>query len=129
MVTSVGEHVVRDLADLPASANLATPIPTITSALEEATSICASYVGGNATVTPALRSACLRIALYLMGVGRENASEQRKEAYDAAMSWLRDVSKGLANIGDQPPAAVDPGAPQFVVEERLMTRNTLRGIL
>jgi len=98
-------------------------------AIDDATSEMDSYLASRyglplPTVPPVLLVVCADIARFLLYTNAPT-EEVRKRAEDAR-TWLKDLSKGYANLAlpADPPAA-QPAS--FIASPRLFTRRGLRG--
>lgn len=98
-------------------------------AIDDATSEMDSYLASRyglplPTVPPVLLVACVDIARFLLYTNAPT-EEVRKRAEDAR-TWLKDLSKGYANLAlpADPPAA-QPAS--FTANRRLFRRGSLRG--
>ncbi|MEM6836263.1 MAG: DUF1320 domain-containing protein [Cyanobacteria bacterium P01_C01_bin.120] len=100
-------------------------------ALNRATSLINGYLGRYtlplATVPELLKSLCLDIARYYLGIyGKEDDVRQR---YEDAMMQLRQIASGTLKLGlptaDAP--AVESGSPQFSAPRRVFDSDSLRG--
>lgn len=104
----------------------------VSAALSEASALAETYLAAYLPVSPVpdvLRRAVVDIAIELMRRGRNQSTDDSKEAYKAAIQWLRDVSAGKAVLGAPSPAGViDPGDPQLVAEPRAWSRSTSFGV-
>jgi len=59
-----------------------------------------------------VRKCSVDIAAYNLFARRGMVPDDRKERYDSAVRFLREVSKGLASLGGDAPAADDDGGPE-----------------
>ncbi len=87
-----------------------------------------------------LRIYTIDIALYRVALSFGRSSERVKERYDVAIARLNAIGKGTAALtfdgpggggtgsaGGQPPGSVSPNEAIVVANERVMTRDRLRG--
>ena len=83
------------------------------------------------TVPEIIRKVSVDIAIYNLYVRRKGAPESRKERYDNAIRFLKDVSMGKASLGENDPEGTPPDthAPQMSPDnpERIFTREKLKG--
>lgn len=106
----------------------------VTEAIEDADGLVDSYCSARyevpfSPVPKVIRRASIAIAVkYLASRRSFTLNEDQQRAYDETVSWLRDVSRGLANItdADKPPAA-EQAQGTYSAEERIMTRDKLSG--
>jgi phage gp36-like protein len=100
----------------------------VTKSLDEASSFADSYFPSElplSTVPDMLRRAVVSIAVELMRLPRDKSTDDSKRAYDIAVKWLTDISKGTASLFPTPSdGVVDPGDPELVSEDRMWTRAT-----
>lgn len=106
-------------------------------ALANASSLADSYIAKwipsliAAAATPsALTQHVLYIAVYLLA--GDNSTDEQRKRYEDALKWLRDVQRGDASLGIPPvdeTGETESLAPRIVAQTRVMTRQTLRGIL
>lgn len=101
----------------------------INGALDDATAEIDSYLAARyplplSDVPISLKRACMDIALYHLA-GQRTTDEIEKR-YNRAIAWLRDISKGVAMLGEP---SVDKTAHKasFSTSGRLMTRTGLKG--
>jgi phage gp36-like protein len=105
------------------------------SALDKASSEIDTYLAKRyeTPVSPApefLKQICIDIAIYRSSPGLERTDEKR-ERYNDAIRWLRDVSAGKATLATAVEAEDEASEdlPQSTAETRLFTRNSLRSII
>lgn len=106
-------------------------------ALDDAQGLIDSYIGKAyalplAAVPAILVKLCADIArFYLRGGEGLDKDASERLAYNDAVAYLRDVSRGLIQPTDatsgQPPAATAGGQMQASAPARVMSRDTLRG--
>lgn len=138
MVLALGEAVVRAIGDF--TGDIVADDPNILAALDEASSICDSFIGGHVTQLPvpaSLRRATVNIAAYLMAQAKDMVTSARQEGYDDAISWLRAIASGEIDPGwvivypPVPPDEVTPqsaGDPEVSGLQRVWSRITARGV-
>lgn len=84
-----------------------------------------------ATVPPLVPALEADIAAYLLYKRKvDEIPESKKQAYDDAIAFLKDVSRGTASLGVDPaPAAPTSGAPESnkTTSDRIFTRDKLKG--
>lgn len=101
----------------------------VTGALDDASAEIDSYLAARyplpLTETPAtVKRACIDMAMYHLSGNR--TTEEVEKRYNRAVAWLRDVSKGVATLGDTPVEAASSGAV-FTGGTRQSTRTKLSG--
>lgn len=86
-----------------------------------------------------LRLYTIDIALYRVALSFGRSSERVKERYDVAIARLQAIAKGTAALtfdgpgggsgsaGAEPPGAVSPNEAIVIGNERVLTRDRLRG--
>ena len=72
-----------------------------------------------------IRKMSVDIAIYNIFARRQGAPEDRKERYDNAIRFLRDVSKGIISLGAGAPSPSSDGGPEAttVKSDRVFTRG------
>ena len=78
------------------------------------------------TMAPAMiRKMSVDITIYNLYARRRGAPEDRKERYDDAISFLKDISKGIASLGGDGPSADDDSGPEAttVKSDRVFSRG------
>ncbi|KJS45889.1 MAG: hypothetical protein VR71_00010 [Roseovarius sp. BRH_c41] len=102
-------------------------------AVDDAVSVAESYVAGlyNADNPPrVLTMHTAAIAWYRLLGARAAAFDGAEEGYEAAISFLREVRKGEASLGDETPEDTgrgNPQLPQISAPEGTFTRDSLKG--
>ena len=101
----------------------------VTRAIADADAEIDSYCGTKydipfSTVPVMIRKISVDIAIYNLYARRRGAPDDRKERYDDAISFLKDISKGIASLGgDAPSADDDSGAEATTVKsDRVFSR-------
>ncbi len=75
-----------------------------------------------------VRSISVDIAIYRLYLRRRGAPDHRKERYDEAVRFLKDVSNGRARFDDEPPARTDTGdSVDIDYNDRIFTRDKMSG--
>ena len=106
----------------------------VTRAIADADAEIDSYCGVRnsvpfTTVPARIRMLSVDIAIYNLYARRKGAPENRKERYDNAIRYLKDVSTGKASLGandpDTPP--LDSHTPEITQSTRIFTRDKLTG--
>jgi len=102
----------------------------VTRAIVDADAEIDSYCGTKydvpfSTVPVMIRKMSVDIAIYNLYARRRGAPEDRKERYDDAISFLKDVSKGIASLGGDGPSADDDSGPEAttVKSDRVFSRG------
>jgi phage gp36-like protein len=101
----------------------------VAAALDDASAEIDSYLAARyalpiASPPAAVKRVCIDIAMYHLSGNR--TTEEVEKRYKNAVSWLRDIAKGLATLGDSA-AAPSGGGASFGAEARQMTRTKLSG--
>ena len=106
----------------------------ITRAIVNADAEIDSYCGTKYTVpfttVPAIiLMVSVDIAIYNLYARRRGATESVKERYDDRIAFLKDVSKGLATLGEDDPDGVPSSAdyPEISSSDRIFSREKLEG--
>ena len=130
VTTAIGESDLLAISDRDGSGEV--DADSVEAALAEASSTADSYMAPWLPLadTPAvLRRHVVAIAVYSLAGNAETDDQRRR--YEDAIAWLRDVAKGVVSLGI-PPAAEAPSTssvPTYHTAARVMTRETLRGLL
>ena len=102
----------------------------VTRAIADADAEIDSYCGTKydvpfSTVPVMIRKMSVDIAIYNLYARRRGAPEDRKERYDDAISFLKDISKGIASLGGDGPSADDDSGPEAttVKSDRVFSRG------
>jgi len=102
----------------------------VTRAIADADAEIDSYCGTKydvpfLTVPVMIRKMSVDIAIYNLYARRRGAPEDRKERYDDAISFLKDVSKGIASLGGDGPSVDDDSGPEAttVKSDRVFSRG------
>ena len=116
MVARYGTEELVQATNLEIDNTGAIVTAVLDAALDEANSLADSYVQAKYTlplgsVSPALIGQACALARYLLWKNR--ASDRVFAGYESAISWLKDVAKGVVSLGptateDAPTAAVGP---------------------
>ena len=130
-----GEEALRELADDPHADDLAWS--ALESALEDASDEIDAYVGARHElpldpVPRLLVRLCVEIGAYRRADTADIATEEMRKRYEDAIRLLRDIQSARASLGvrdPDPPAEASGPAVRFSGPERVMTRESLKGIL
>ena len=107
----------------------------VSRAIDDAEALIDSYCGTKylvpfSTVPDIIRSQAVEIAIYDLFARRMGAPEERKQRYDDAIRFLKDVAGGKASLGVQPPP--DPpgddnytGGSQVSVRTKIFDSDTM----
>ena len=102
----------------------------VTRAIADADAEIDSYCGTKydipfSTVPVMIRKISVDIAIYNLYARRRGAPDDRKERYDDAISFMKDVSKGIASLGGDGPSADDDSGPEATVvkSDRVFSRG------
>lgn len=138
LVEELTEERALELTDDANTGTLADPLvqARLSDALVDASALIDSYAGGRYVVPfapppPAIVSRySTTIATYYVHLRRPNVPDSVQLAYDHAMAWLKDVSKGAVTIGDteEPPVVVPDAALEvraIVAGPQIFTRESL----
>jgi phage gp36-like protein len=103
-------------------------------ALEDASNEIDSYIGSvyKLPVNPVpgvLVTYCGVIALYRMSLETGSYTKEKRQRYEDALRWLRDVAKGVASLGGQIQPESKSGGVRYFTEAREFSRTKLGGIL
>lgn len=138
LVEELTEERALELTDDANTGTLADPLvqARLSDALVDASALIDSYAGGRyvvpfAPTTPAIVSRySTTIATYYVHLRRPNVPDSVQLAYDNAIAWLKDVSKGTVVIGEteEPPVVVPDAALEVravVTGPQIFTRESL----
>ena len=108
----------------------------VTKALASATSTIDRYVAVRYTVPlqvvpDDLKNACCDIGMYLMCPTATTMTDQKKERYQNAMSYLKDLSTGKVTLGEQQNSQVAATSADVEImgPPRALTRESMRRLL
>jgi len=81
------------------------------------------------TVPPRIRALSEDISIYNLYSRRRGAPEDRKERYDNAIAFLKEVAKGNASLGEDDPDAppLDTHKPEISSSDRVFSRDKMDG--
>ena len=82
-------------------------------------------------VPRALLRLCVEIALYRAAADAARLTDEARQRYEDAIRLLKDIEAGKASLGSRdpdPPAQADSAGASFEAPERVMTRESLRGL-
>ena len=99
---------------------------TIADADAEIDSYCGTKYDVPFSTTPVMvRKVSVDIAIYNLYARRRGAPDDRKERYDDAIAFLKDVSKGIAALGGDAPTAGDDAGPEATTakSDRVFSRG------
>lgn len=103
-------------------------------AIENADALIDSYCGTKfvvpfSTVPTRVRALSVDIAIYNLYSRRQGASETIKERYDECITFLKDVAKGNATLGENDPDGVpsESNKPEIFSSDRVFSRDNLKG--
>jgi len=106
----------------------------VTRAIADADSEIDSYCGKRyevpfSTVPERVRKLSVDIAIYNLYSRRKGAPESREKRYDRAISFLKDVAKGLATLGEDDPDSTpaESHKPDIDQSDRIFTRDKMKG--
>lgn len=127
IIDRYGEDALSALADRDVDGEI--DETSVSDALDDASEEIDSYIGVKHPLplssTPgSVVRACIDIALYNLAGSR--TTEEIKDRFNRAISWLRDVSKGTATLGDHP-AESAPSQASFVASDRVTGRSKMTG--
>lgn len=132
MIDRFGESFLADVTARDEMPGAIDP-GTLGTAVEDAISIAESYVAGlydPANPPRALTVHAAAIAWYRLLGARAAGFDGAKEAHDAAISFLRQVRRGEASLGDETPqdsARGNDQRPQVSAPAATFTRDSLKG--
>lgn len=91
----------------------------------------ARYAVPFAVVPPVIKGLSVEIAIYYLHA-RKGAPEKIVNRYEKAVARLRDISKGVLTLGQDPPPAestamADGAAGNKTADDRVFTRDKMRG--
>lgn len=131
-----GEDAVRMLADDPHTDG--TPAYTaLEAALGDASSEIDSYIAARHPlpldpVPQLLVRLTVDIGIHLRAASEDVGTEERSRRYENAVRTLKDIAAGRASLGaadPDPPAAGEAPSVEFDATPRVMTRDSLRGLV
>lgn len=81
------------------------------------------------TVPAIIRLVSVDIAIYNLYARRMGAGESEEERYKNRIAWLKDVSKGIATLGENDPDGVpsEVHAPEIESSDKVFGRDNLEG--
>ena len=105
-------------------------VSMVTRAIADADAEIDSYCGTKydvpfSPVPVMIRKVSVDITIYNLYARRRGAPEDRKERYDDAVSFLKDISKGIASLGGDAPSVDDDAGPEAttVKSDRVFSRG------
>lgn len=132
LIDAFSQEEILELSQLDDSAANTIGTANVEAALDDASDLIDSYIGGRYTLplssTPrVLVRICCDIARYMLD--RYNPREDVRQRYEDAIRWLEQVAKGVLSLGLDEAGAEPPtaGSPQFLSPGRQFTNETLRG--
>ncbi len=123
----------KELIALTDDEGLGTPNWDVVNAeIDHAEAVIDSYIGSRyklplATVPTVLKKIAVDMAVYFLESRRRAPTEKRRQNYEDAITFLKDISKGMASLGmpEEPDVPVS-GKPQISANERIFTREKLK---
>ena len=110
---------------------------SVSQALTDASAEIDSYVAAKydlplATTPTRFVKLAVDMAVYHLSTDAGVLTEEKRQRYDDAIRWLRDLDKGVLSLGlEDPPSSVGGGAKLVASDTtaRLFTRSKMRGLL
>ncbi len=124
---------VEELSELTAEAGGVPDAEVVAEAIAKAEAEINAYCGGRyavpfSPVPEVVRSLAVDMAIYHLFSRRDQMPEIRRQKYEDAIKFLRDVSRGLATLGEmEGGAARDSGIAEISSQTRLFDRGKLAG--
>ena len=105
----------------------------IDGALDDATEEIDSYLAAKyqlplATVPGVIERYCCDIAMYLLSDTADVLTEERKNRYEKAVSWLSKLAKGIVSLGLESEPETIPHDFQVTSNTRVFTRTSMGGL-
>jgi phage gp36-like protein len=136
-ITTFGEQEAVAVTNLYTPGAIAIDEPNLEQALTDASALIDGYIQGRVTlpftdlqVPATLKACCADIARYRLD--RNRCREEVRIRYEDWISWLKDVSKGVVNLGLD--SQLPPESPTLVPDrvyvrasDRVFTDDVLRG--
>ena len=123
---------LRQLTDLDGNGTVNADV--VAAAIERADALIDSYLARRydvplETVPDVVQSASADLAIYLLQKDRQSVTEDVKNSHDDWIHWLKDVAKGTATLGiEPPPGESSAGAGgQFDSKTKRFDRDDLDG--
>lgn len=131
LIARYGLSAVTTVSDRDGNGTIDTD--AVDTALADATSLINSYLGRQYDLpltieSDELKRACADIAMYRLGADAATGTDELRRRYEDAVSWLRDVAKGTATLGQVSEPVTLAATVEFEAAERIATRETLRGL-
>lgn len=109
----------------------------VATTLDDATGLINSYLTERytlplPTVPGTLKRCCVDIAMYQMSADCGVQTKEQRQRYEDCIAWLKDVARGLVNLGLETPTpdeAPARGYAAFDVDDRVMTPEALKGFI
>lgn len=136
LIDRFGEKELTQLTDRTNTPASVIDDTVVTRALADATAFADGYIGKAyslplQTVPPTLTKLTADVARYYLHAKGVDKDSPVQRAYDQALSFFRDVSKGLVQLVEEATGAVPPaagnGGVQVVAPPRVFSRQSLRG--
>ena len=130
-----GEESLRELADDPHADTLAWS--GLEEALGDASDEIDAYIGARhelplEPVPRVLQRLCVEIGIYRRADSADRGSEEMRKRYEDGIRLLKDIRSGKASLGiadPDPPARAESPSASFDAPARVLTRDSLRGVL
>ncbi len=133
LIDRFGEEGLIQLTDRDGTLNAVDDV-VLGRAIGDAVSLANTYLAKVyrlplALVPAALTKICSDLAWYYLHGDAADKDAKVTRDYTAALSWLRDVSKGVVEleVGGETPPQAGGGSVQAVAPSRVFTRDSLRG--
>lgn len=136
LIDRFGEKELTQLTDRTNTPASTIDDTVVDRAIGDATALADGYIGKVyglplSEVPPTLTKATADIARYYLHSRGVEKDSPVQRAYDQALSWLKDISKGLVQLNDpatgETPPSAGGGQVQIIAPERVFSRHTLRG--
>jgi phage gp36-like protein len=136
-INTFGEQETVAVTNLYSPGAIAIDEPNLEQALTDASALIDGYIQGRVTlpltdlqIPATLKACCADIARYRLD--RNRCREEVRIRYEDWISWLKDVSKGVVNLGldSQSPPESPTSVPDRVYVrsgDRVFTDDVLRG--
>ncbi len=123
-----------ELVELTTDSGSQPDAAVIAEAIAKAGAVIDAYCGGRyavplAPVPDIVKTLCVDLAIYHLYSRRDQMPEIRRQKYEDAMSYLKDIAKGVATLGAAEAAAAVSGAglADLSSQARVFDRDKLSG--